>query len=344
MKFVQARNYTKAARTSIDLIVIHDMEYPERPTAAEWCADFFAGPSAPKASAHYCVDGDSIVQCVRDEDVAWHAPGANAKGIGIEHAGYAKQTAAEWADSYSAAMLEISAGLTAELCHKYGIPAVRPSVEELKAGARGIIGHKDATDAWSGGKGHYDPGPGFPWDRYLRRVRERLSLLELPPASSDRGLRRVACNGVEWLVSPIYVGPIGIAEAADLAARMGYELPTPALVDAIWQAADLRLDPHGAGIKENALVRSDFKHWTMTEMSSQATIEEQVRRITRQLAGRSYTLLAGAFKDVVRSETGELGIYGWHDLQGHAIQGFYPHHVRGWRDYSQALRLCRRAT
>lgn len=171
LKFVQAKNYTKAARKKIDLIVIHDMEYPERPNGAEWCADFFAGANAPKASAHYCVDNDSIVQCVKDEDVAWHAPGANNNGIGIEHAGYASQSREQWTDDYSMAELRVSAQLTAALAKKYDIPIVKLSPEELNAGARGFCGHVDATNAFSGGKGHTDPGPNFPWDLYIDLVR-----------------------------------------------------------------------------------------------------------------------------------------------------------------------------
>ena len=73
----------------IDLLVIHTMEAPEKPDTAENVAKWFAGSTAPQASAHYCIDADSIVQCVQDRDVAWHAPGANHNGLGFEHAGTA---------------------------------------------------------------------------------------------------------------------------------------------------------------------------------------------------------------------------------------------------------------
>src|SRR4051794_37904817 len=111
MEFIQAKNYTPTKSRSIDLLVIHDMEAPETGDTAENVAHYFA--NQPKgssgSSAHYCIDNNSVVQCVRDHDVAWHAPGANHDGLGFEHAGYARQTAQEWNDAYSKSMLLLSA-------------------------------------------------------------------------------------------------------------------------------------------------------------------------------------------------------------------------------------------
>ena len=173
--FVPARNYTMVAITKprhIDLIIVHTMESPDKPDTAERVAAWFAGSNAPKASAHYNVDVDSIVQSVRDRDVAWHAPGANHNGIGIEHAGYAKQTKEDWKNAYNQAMLLRSAKLVAWLCKEYNIPIERRTVDELKSKMRGICGHVDVTNAFSGGRGHWDPGPSWPWKDYLALVEE----------------------------------------------------------------------------------------------------------------------------------------------------------------------------
>ena len=48
--FVQARNYTRGRSNAIDLLVIHTMEAPEKPTTAENVANWFAGSSAPQAT------------------------------------------------------------------------------------------------------------------------------------------------------------------------------------------------------------------------------------------------------------------------------------------------------
>lgn len=177
MKFVQAKHFSRAQRTAIDLLVVHTMEAHEREGTAENVAAYFAGANAPQASAHYCIDSDSEVQCVRDEDVAWHASEVNGKSIGLEHAGFAKQTPEDWADTFSTMMLLRSAKLAAALCLKYDIPVCRLTPEQVKAGRRGFCGHIDVNVAYGRPNGHWDPGPHFPWDDYLVMVGGELEQL-----------------------------------------------------------------------------------------------------------------------------------------------------------------------
>src|SRR5262245_38633380 len=103
-EFIQARFFTAfgPGRRAVRLIVMHTMEVPERDGIARDIArDFANRPPTNKASAHLCIDNKEIIQSVKDNDVAFAAPGANRDGIHLELAGRAAQTAEQWQDAYS---------------------------------------------------------------------------------------------------------------------------------------------------------------------------------------------------------------------------------------------------
>ena len=166
--FVKSPNYTPTRGRNIELVVMHTMETRERPGAAEAVAKWFAQPPS-EVSAHYCVDADSIVQCVREPNIAWHARGANRRSIGVELAGFARQTAAGWADAYSRAMLRRAARLVADICERHGIPIVWLESDDLRDERAGITGHAQVSAAF-GLSDHWDPGPAFPIEQFLRLV------------------------------------------------------------------------------------------------------------------------------------------------------------------------------
>lgn len=166
--FIPAKNFTKGRIKPIQLLVVHSAECPKKDGAARGVANYFATTDR-QASAHFTVDDKEIIQSVQLEDTAWAAKNANANGVNIEHAGYAKQTEAEWLDDYGRAMLELSAQLAAELCKQFNIEPVRA---EFLSGVSptvtkpGFCGHRDVPLHGS----HSDPGGGFPWSYYLARV------------------------------------------------------------------------------------------------------------------------------------------------------------------------------
>lgn len=169
--FVKARHFTAVPVSSprkVRVVVIHDMEFPEKVTAAEDVARYFATTDT-EASAHVCVDSDSVIQCVWDRDVAYAAPGANHDGIQIELAGYGKQSTAEWIDRYGVCLLANAADVTAQYCQKYGIPARHLTDAQLRAGEKGIVGHAQVSRVYLKSN-HTDPGAGFPWQFFISSV------------------------------------------------------------------------------------------------------------------------------------------------------------------------------
>lgn len=164
-----ARDFLKmTSRRKVRLIVIHTMEAPEGDQTAENVAKYFQHPDTP-SSAHVCVDDNSVIQCVADNDVAYAAPGANNDGIQIELAGVANQSKNQWRDPYSIAVVAIAADVAAQYCLKYDLPPTRLTNDQLAAGRSGIIGHFQASAVYKKSN-HQDPGPNFPWGRFLSAV------------------------------------------------------------------------------------------------------------------------------------------------------------------------------
>ena len=158
------------------LLVIHTMEAPELHATAESCAQFFQRANAT-GSAHLCIDDDSIVQSVPYARKAAGARGYPYRGktvndyaIHFEHAGYARQSKAEWEDPFSVRMLFWSAIAAAKVCKQFAIPAQALVADQLRSGAAGITTHWEVTKAFRVVGGHTDPGPAFPMVSYVANV------------------------------------------------------------------------------------------------------------------------------------------------------------------------------
>lgn len=173
---IQAKFYTHVKeKREVRLVVIHSMQFREDFLTAEILAkDFQTRSALQKGSAHLCIDNNSIIQCVLDNDVAFAAPGANHDGIQIELAGFAEQTREQWLDPYGLELLALAGDAAAQYCLKYGIPPKHLNDSELRVGAKGLVGHDQVTRVYRRST-HLDPGKGFPWDWFMNRVQMRVS-------------------------------------------------------------------------------------------------------------------------------------------------------------------------
>ena len=110
-------------------------------------------------------------------------------------------------------------------------------------------------------------------------------------------------------------------------------LPTPRMVDAVWAAAGVRLEP--------------LPIPPSPEMTTVPVFEAHGRMVAaqwRNVSAPRGSLVAGHKKDVVLTSAlasleNRVAIYGWHHLTGEPIQPLYTGHSEVWVDYSHGIRL-----
>lgn len=185
-RFIKARWFTPTTGRRVRVIVIHDMEWAETDTTAEDCAhDFATRLENNKGSAHICVDANSIIQCVKDRDVAFAAPGCNSDGIQVELTGFAKQTRAQWFDDYGIKLLTLAADAVGQYCLKFDLPPIKLDDESLRNGGKGVIGHDQVSRVYKKST-HMDPGPNFPWAEFMALVHAKYEFRRI--AFASRGI------------------------------------------------------------------------------------------------------------------------------------------------------------
>lgn len=130
--------------------------------------------------------------------------------------------------------------------------------------------------------------------------------------------------------------PMGLAAAARVADSLGFILPTPKMVDAIYQQAKVRLAPRP--MKPGRMMSS-----TPYLLQHDETLDAQ----RRGTGGKLTELTAGQKKDIVLttrllSHPGRVAIYGWHRPNGRPIQPLSTVHGASYADYSHGVRLVSR--
>jgi hypothetical protein len=133
-----------------------------------------------------------------------------------------------------------------------------------------------------------------------------------------------------------FIVPMSPRSAQHIADRTGTSLPTPVVVDAVWQAADVRLGPDSIPPGPE-----------MTTVPVFALHDRRIRARRIRSGAAFGALVAGHKKDVVlsarlRDRPDHVAIYGWHRPDGRPIQPLYTGHTDDWVDYSHGIRLVHR--
>lgn len=157
-----------------------------------------------------------------------------------------------------------------------------------------------------------------------------------------RKLRTIKVGAIAYDVMPDYLAigsdddyvrmPMTPYTAQAFCDAFGFVLPTRKMVNDIWAAAEVQLEPRPL-TQERESPRTFMQHHQI--------IEEQLKGT----AGGSF--VAGIKKDVVVSNKllerpNRVAIYGWHYKDGKPIQPVYAGHVDWYVDYSHGIRPVRR--
>jgi hypothetical protein len=165
-----------------------------------------------------------------------------------------------------------------------------------------------------------------------------LQTVEIPGTSADGVKHTVAYD-----VMPDYLAigsdedfvrmPMNPYTAQAFCDAFGFVLPTRKMVNDIWAAAALHVDPRPL---------TEDRESPITFLQHHRIIEDQVRGV------KHGTLVAGVKKDVVvtnrlTERENRVAIFGWHYTTGQPIQPLYVGHVDWYVDYSHGIRPVRRA-
>lgn len=179
IEYIEAK-YSRPRLPNVPVLwlTMHTTENHEARGIARAVAKYFQDPPFVngvqlKTSAHYVVDAEETIQCVPTDRVAYHVGSpVNDRSIGIELTGWHSQSEQDWADDFSTKQLAQAAALVAALCRANRIAPIRVAVPQIQQYLPGIAGHVDFTHAFDLKSRHIDPGPKFPWIKFMKQVQD----------------------------------------------------------------------------------------------------------------------------------------------------------------------------
>ncbi|HZZ43422.1 MAG TPA: hypothetical protein VFE58_10840, partial [Tepidisphaeraceae bacterium] len=125
--------------------------------------------------------------------------------------------------------------------------------------------------------------------------------------------------------------PLTPMTAQEIARKLDCSMITRKVSNDIYAHAAVKLEPRPLTEKREA-VETLYQHNQIVEGQLQ------------EMKAKGGDLVAGQKKDVVitpllKNKPGKVAIYGWHKLDGKAIQPLYLGHVNWYVDYSHGIRL-----
>lgn len=176
--------------------------------------------------------GGQGARLVPDSRQAWGAAATgNRIGLHVSIEGYAKWNRSEWLAKGKDGMEGMAHDIAA-WSNAYGIPLVRLTPSQVRAGQRGVCTHHDISIAF-GETDHTDPGPGYPLDLVIARAKEILA----GSTSGGNDMSDYAKDARAQLVGSTELGKypgwaqLGGRTVVDALAAIGAKLAIPGFVD-----------------------------------------------------------------------------------------------------------------
>ena len=169
----------------VQLAVVHTYECPPGHDLVGRAIYQETGGGNPKRKSSYTllVGTSETLRANDDAYSPWAAgPTGNARGLHVSALAYAADTRAAWMSRPR--QLDLIAEILADWCTRYGIPPVKLTAAEVRAGKRGICGHAEISQAWHESD-HTDPGGGFPWDHVIDLVLKKTTGTPTTPTVKD---------------------------------------------------------------------------------------------------------------------------------------------------------------
>lgn len=129
------------------------------------------------ASSHVGIDAGGVATWIDRSRAAWTLRNGNPYSVNAEICGFAEWTRAQWLSTGTVdgcvnprRMIRNLAAWIVREARALGIPLVRLTVADWRAGRRGYADHYTYTKATLDGS-HWDVGDGFPWDVLAADIR-----------------------------------------------------------------------------------------------------------------------------------------------------------------------------